>query len=111
MLLYRRWKEADMARQQAEEKLRERITEASRAEAEARAAAAKRAEIEETLPPLREEEAIAAAVLQRQQVQRDQLADQETRARQTIETLTNRIQQLGNDIEREDRPEPRCRCR
>lgn len=101
MLLYRRWKEADMARQQAEDKLRERITEASRAEAEARAAAAKRAEIEETLPPLREEEAIAAAVLQRHQVQRDQLSDQETRARQTIETLTNRIQQLGNDIERE----------
>ncbi|WP_299892269.1 AAA family ATPase [uncultured Ruegeria sp.] len=101
MLLYRRWKEADMARQQAEDKLRERITEASRAEAEARAAGAKRVEIEETLPPLREEEAIAAAVLQRQQVQRDALTDQETRARQTIETLTNRIQQLGNDIERE----------
>uniref|UniRef100_UPI00147D008F AAA family ATPase n=1 Tax=Ruegeria arenilitoris TaxID=1173585 RepID=UPI00147D008F len=101
MLLYRRWKEADTARQQAEERLRDRTTEAARAEAEARAASAKRAEIEETLPPLREEEAIAAAVLQRQQVQRDQLSDQETRARQTIETLTARIQQLGRDIERE----------
>ena len=101
MLLYRRWKEADMTRQQAEDKLRERITEASRAETEARATAAKRAEIEEILPPLREEEAVAAAVLQRHKVQRDQLSDQETRARQTIETLTNRIQQLGNDIERE----------
>ena len=50
---------------------------------------------------MREEEAIAAALLQRQQVQRDQLSDQETRARQTIETLTNRIKQLGHDIERE----------
>ncbi len=101
MLLYRRWKEADMARQQAEEKLRERITGTSRAEAEAREAASRRAEVEETLPPLREEEAIASAVVQRQQVQRDALDDQETRARQTIETLTARIQQLGNDIERE----------
>ncbi len=101
MLLYRRWKEADIARQQAEDKLRERITEASRAEAEARAAGTRRNQIEETLPPLREEESIAAAVLQRQQVERDALTDQETRARQTIETLTSRIQQLGNDIERE----------
>ncbi|TMV03737.1 chromosome segregation protein SMC [Ruegeria sediminis] len=101
MLLYRRWKEADMARQLAEDKLRERITEASKAESAARQAEAARIKADEVLPPLREEEAIAAAVLQRQQVQRDALTDQETRARQTIETLTARIQQLGRDIERE----------
>ncbi len=101
MLLYRRWKEADMARLLAEDKLRERITEASRAEAEARKAAARRAEAEEGLPPLREEEAIAAGVLQRLQVQHDALDDQEVRARQTIATLTARIDQLGRDIERE----------
>ncbi|MEX0366543.1 MAG: chromosome segregation SMC family protein [Ruegeria sp.] len=101
MLLYRRWKEADMARQLAEDKLRERITEASRAEAEARQAEALRVKADETLPPLREEEAIAAAVLQRLQVQRDALDDQETRARQTITTLTARIEQLGRDIDRE----------
>jgi len=50
---------------------------------------------------LREEEAIAAAVLQRLTVQRDTLSDQESRALQMIETLQNRIAQLGNDIERE----------
>ncbi|MEY8839435.1 AAA family ATPase, partial [Cribrihabitans sp. XS_ASV171] len=101
MLLYRRWKEADMARLLAEDRLRERITEASRAETEARKASARRAEAEEGLPPLREEEAIASGVLQRLQVQHNALDDQEARARQTIATLTARIDQLGRDIERE----------
>jgi len=53
------------------------------------------------LPPLREEEAIAGAVLQRLTVQRDALTDQENRARQMIETLTGRISQLVRDMERE----------
>jgi chromosome segregation protein len=101
MLLYSRWKEADAARMAAEEVLRGRTTEAARAEAAARQASKLRGEREEALPPLREEEAIAAAVLQRLQVQRDTLTDQETRARQTIETLIGRIDQLGRDIERE----------
>ncbi|MDK3072067.1 chromosome segregation protein SMC [Sedimentitalea sp. JM2-8] len=100
-LLYRRWKEADEARAAAEEILRARVSEAAQAEAAARQAARLHAEREEALPPLREEEAIAAAVLQRLQVQRDTLADQETRARQAIETLTGRIEQLGRDIDRE----------
>ena len=101
MLLYRRWKEADEARARAEEVLRSRTTEAAQAEAAARQAEKDRAEKDEALPPLREEETIAAAVLQRLQVQRDTLTDQEARAKQTIETLTGRIAQLGRDIDRE----------
>ncbi len=101
MLLYRRWKEADEARATADEVLRSRTTEAAQAETAARAAARVRLEADEALPPLREEETIAAAVLQRLQVQRDTLGDQETRARQTIETLETRIEQLGRDIDRE----------
>ncbi|MRU15874.1 chromosome segregation protein SMC [Roseovarius sp. A21] len=101
LLLYRRWKEADEARARAEEELRERTTAASQAEAAAREAVKARAKAEESLPPLREEEAIAAAVLQRLQVQRDTLNDQEENARARIETLQNRIEQLGRDIERE----------
>ncbi|MGR3614902.1 MAG: chromosome segregation SMC family protein [Paracoccaceae bacterium] len=101
ILLYRRWREADDARAAAEDKLRLRTTETSQAESEARRTAEARLKAEETLPPLREEEAIAAAVLQRLQVQRDTLTDQENQARSTIETLAKRIQQLGNDIERE----------
>ncbi|WP_343116229.1 chromosome segregation protein SMC [Ostreiculturibacter nitratireducens] len=102
MLLYRRWREADDARVAAESSLRERVTQAAQAEASARAAAKARAQREEALPPLREEEAIAAAVLQRLQVQRDTLKDQEQRAIQAIETLKGRIEQLVRDMEREE---------
>ncbi|VAV96477.1 Chromosome partition protein smc [hydrothermal vent metagenome] len=101
LLLYRRWKEADEARAHTEDELRERTTAASRAESAAREAANLRAKADAALPPLREEEAIAAALLQRLQVQRDTLSDQEAGARDRITTLENRIQQLGFDIERE----------
>jgi len=80
MLLYRRWREADEALLAASEQLRERTTAAAQAEKGAREVAAARQLAEEKLPSLREEEAIAAAVLQRLQVQRDTLADQEKRA-------------------------------
>lgn len=101
MLLYRRWREADDARLQAEEELRGRTTAAAQAESAARQAAKARLEAEGILPPLREEEAVAAAILQRLQVQRDTLNDDEARALRTIETLQNRIVQLDKDMERE----------
>ena len=100
-LLYRRWQEADLGRADADADLTTRTRQAAEAEALARAAAKQREAREEELPPLREEEAIAAAVLQRLQVQRDTLSDQEARAVQTIETLVARIEQLGRDMERE----------
>ena len=102
MLLYRRWQEAEQARLAAEERLRSALTAASVAERAALEAGKKRAAAEAALPPLREEEAIAGAVLQRLQVQRDTLADKEARARQAIETLTGRIAQLALDKEREE---------
>ncbi|WP_281981602.1 chromosome segregation protein SMC [Thalassorhabdomicrobium marinisediminis] len=101
LLLYRRWKEADEARAAADEELRARTTEAAASETAARQSAKARQTAEEALPPLREEEAIAAAVLQRLHVQRDTLTDQEARAKQTIETLTARIEQLARDMARE----------
>ncbi|SLN29576.1 chromosome segregation protein SMC [Pseudooctadecabacter jejudonensis] len=101
LLLYRRWKEADEARAAAADQLRARTTAAAAAETAARQAAKARQTCEDALPPLREEEAIAAAVLQRLTVQRDTLTDQEARAKQTIETLTNRIEQLARDMDRE----------
>jgi len=51
---------------------------------------------------LREEDAIAAAIVQRLAVQRDTLSEQEARAQSLIETLTGRITQLARDIEREE---------
>ncbi|MEX0339843.1 MAG: AAA family ATPase, partial [Arenibacterium sp.] len=101
MLLYRRWREADEARSDADDALREKSSAAARAESAAQAAIRLRSQAEEALPALREEEAIAAAVLQRLLVQRDALSSQEDTAKQTIKTLTARSAQLGNDIDRE----------
>ncbi|MFM7655629.1 MAG: chromosome segregation SMC family protein [Paracoccaceae bacterium] len=100
-LLFRRWREADLARSEADGVLRQRVIEASQAEANARNAAKLREVVEDALPPKREEEAIAAAILQRLVVSRDQLAEQETRARNQIETLKARIVELVRDAERE----------
>ena len=101
MLLWRRWREADAARGVAEAAMRERLIAAGQAEAGARAAGAAREAAEGALPAVREEEAIAAAVLQRLALQRDALGDQETRARATIDTLRGRVDQLSRDMERE----------
>ncbi len=101
MFLYRRWREADLARAEAEGTLRERLLIAAAAEKAAREATRLREVSEAALPPRREEEAIAGAILQRLVVERDALADQETRARQVIETLNGRIAQLARDMDRE----------
>ncbi len=100
-LLYCRWKEAEVARLAVAAGLTERITVASVAERAARGATQAREEAEAKLPPLREEETVAAAVLQRLHVRRDMLAEQESRARQAIGTLKSRIDQLSRDMERE----------
>ncbi len=101
MLLYRRWREADQARMAAESDLTGRTKAAAQAEGAARAAAKARVGAEDALPPLREEEAVAGAILQRLVVQRDTLNDQEARALQMIATLKGRIDQLSRDLERE----------
>jgi len=101
LLLYRRWKEADEARAEAEGALREALTAAARAETEARTATKAREDAETAVPPLREEEAVSAALLHRVTVERDTLSAEETRARKAIETLTARIAQLTRDLTRE----------
>jgi chromosome segregation protein len=101
MLLWRRWREADEGRVAAEGSLRERLMAQAQAEALARQAGTARETAEEALPPRREEEAIASAVLQRLVLQRDALGDQEARALSAIEALQSRIEQLSRDMERE----------
>ncbi len=100
-LLYRRWREADEARLAAEEVLRQANLTASQIESGARKASGAREECEGLLPPLREEEAVASAILQRLQVTRDALSDQEKQAQDRIRTLQGRITQLVQDIDRE----------
>ncbi|UYP67142.1 chromosome segregation protein SMC [Thalassobacter stenotrophicus] len=101
-LLYRRWREAEEARAKAEAQVRTLLTEAAQAESAVTRAASARTQAEDKLPPLREEEAVSAAVLQRVLVARDTLEAEETRALERIETLTGRIEQLAHDQAREE---------
>jgi chromosome segregation protein len=101
LLLYRRWREAEIALNRAGDELKRLTIAAAQAQTAATRASATRAEAEAGIPPLREEDTIAAAVLQRLMVERDSLQEQEDRARGTIATLQSRIEQLGADIERE----------
>ena len=101
MLLYRRFREADAAVTEAERALRERLIVAGQAEASARAAGTAREVADLALPPLREEEVIAAAVVQRLTVEQGQLAEAEQRALQSIAALRARLEQLDRDAERE----------
>ncbi|PWE31871.1 chromosome segregation protein SMC [Pararhodobacter marinus] len=101
MILYKRWREAAQARAEVQSALAEAVTQAAAAERAAREARAEREGREDALPPLREEESIAGAILQRLHVQRDTLSDQETRAREAVQTLMARIEQLRLDAQRE----------
>ncbi len=101
LLLFQRWQEADRARLSAEQQLKERILAASQSEAEVRMSTKAREAAEDAMPPLREEEAVASAILQRLNVQRDSLNEQEAQAKERIQTLENRIEQLLQDLERE----------
>ncbi len=92
---------ADAQRDASDAALAERVRGAAEAERLARAAEAARGKAEEGLPPLREESAIAEAVLQRLVLQREALDDEERRVAAAIETLAARIAQLDRDIERE----------
>ena len=102
MLLYTRWREAEIARADADATLRQRLTLAAQAEVAARTATKTREGAEDALPPRREDEAIAAAILQRLTLQRGALDDQEARAKQSVETLKGRIKQLSSDMDREE---------
>jgi len=101
LLLYRRWREADIALGAAVAALLEATKGSGMAQKAASEAARARLDFEGKVPPLREEEAIAGAVVQRLLVERDTLSDQEARAKATVDTLQSRIAQLGKDIDRE----------
>jgi chromosome segregation protein len=101
LLLWLRWRDADAPRLAADEVLRAALTGA----AQARKGCARRGggegKAEAALPPLREEEAIAAAVLQRLYVERDSIDAEANRAAEEVASLEARIAQLSRDLERE----------
>jgi len=101
LLLWLRWRDAQDAVERAEAVLREALTGAARAETAARTAATAREMAEGELPPLREEEAIAGAILQRLSLERDSLDGDIVRAEEAVKTLDARLDQLTRDIDRE----------
>ena len=64
-------------------------------------AAKKQQSVAAALPPLREDEARAAAALQRLVIARETLDREEERARERLAELSRRLTQLNDDIERE----------
>ena len=102
ILLYLRWRQADTERAEAETLMTEAVRLAAEAEGAVLRASKARETADTALPPLREEETIAAAVLQRLTIERDQLDEREEQARREIGTLAGRAQQLAKDIEREE---------
>ncbi|MDN5569379.1 MAG: AAA family ATPase, partial [Paracoccus sp. (in: a-proteobacteria)] len=102
VLLYRRWAEAEAARTAAAEALSLAIHHAVLAEAAAGQAESRRLKADDALPPLREEEQVAAAILSRIVLEREALDEAEARADAAIVALTARITQLDRDIDREE---------
>ncbi|MCC1481410.1 chromosome segregation SMC family protein [Roseibaca sp. Y0-43] len=101
-LMYLRWREADIARVEADARLRAALSALAQAEAAALDAARARAQADEALGPLREEAAIAGAVRQRLEVERQTLSAETERATAQLRSLRARIAQLDQDIAREE---------
>ena len=101
LLLWRHWHDAEAARAEAAAALLAATRAAGAAQAEAAAAARLRAEADEALPALRDEDAIAGAVLQRLTLERDRLDAEAEAARREIAALDAQLVQLAADRERE----------
>src|SRR5690606_21504124 len=101
LLLWRHWQDAETARTAAAAALTECLRAAGSAEAAAAEAARLRLQAEEQLPALREEDAIAAAVLQRALLERDRIDGEIEEATRRIATLEAQIAQIDTDRTRE----------
>ena len=100
-VLYARWREADEALKAAHEANRETqaaVAEAAREAAKATTLAATSAE---ALKPLREEEAVAAAVLQRLVIERDRVEREVAQAKTEVERLKAESVRIAADHARE----------
>ncbi len=101
MLLCRLWRDADEDRQRAEAVLNATVVTAGRTQYDASEAARLRSEAEEAIPRLREEDSIAAAVLQRLLLERDRNQAEVQAALRRLTALEAQLRQLDADRERE----------
>lgn len=100
-LLWLRWREAEAEAVRAEAALADAALQAQAAQADAIARVAAREDAEKALPPLRDEDNIARAVIQRLLVDRERIEARDAQARADVARLEGRIRQLGKDLERE----------
>ncbi|PZQ52216.1 MAG: chromosome segregation protein SMC [Rhodovulum sulfidophilum] len=101
LLLCRLWRDAEDERMATTIALTDATRAAAKAEARAAETARLRAAAEEGLPALREEDAIAAAILQRVLLEGDRHESEVRAAIQTIATIEGQIRQLAQDRDRE----------
>jgi chromosome segregation protein len=95
------WREAEFDRAAAAAALSEALTGLAQAETAASRCARARDAAAEVLPALREEEAIAGAVLQRARLEGEKLDEERTRAERRIADLAAQLAQIGEDETRE----------
>jgi chromosome segregation protein len=95
------WHEAEADRAAAAAALAAALTDLARAEGEASRTARARDATAEALPALREEDAIAGAVLQRTRLEGEKLDEERARAERTIADLAGQLDQIGRDEARE----------
>lgn len=100
--LWLRWRAAEDERKLAEGQVAEAARAIALAEREVREATEAREAASATLPAKREEETIAAAILQRLEHERARLDEEETRLRAEAEQLAARANQLEQDFKREE---------
>jgi chromosome segregation protein len=106
------WREAEFDRAAAAAALSEALTGLAQAETAASRCARARDAAAEVLPALREEEAIAGAVLQRARLEGEKLDEERTRAERRIADLAaQRPDRRGRDARGEPRPRRRRHAR
>ncbi|MGI9414932.1 MAG: chromosome segregation SMC family protein, partial [Hyphomicrobiales bacterium] len=99
--LYIQWRQASDALQEAEAGLRDSERALGEHTREAAEATRLQADTADALPPLREQEAVRAAVLHRLTVERDGLEAEQQRTNARKEELETRLRQIAQDLRRE----------
>jgi len=100
-VLYARWRDADEALTAARTTSAEAEAAVAAAARDAARATTEAATFAEALPPLREEEAVAAAVLQRLIIERDRIEREEAQAKTEVEHLKAERTRIAADHTRE----------
>ena len=101
VLLWLRWVAAAAEAAEAAQALEAASLAAQAAQAAAQESAEAREAAEEALPPLREEDGIARAVIQKLLAERERIEEKDRQAQADIQRLEGRARQLEKDLERE----------